>query len=287
MLSKQNSHSKTINSVIPSNVSYNESFYHRISKSLLLKALKSDNRIRGYEIEKRIGDHRADLFLHLFSGKKIAIEIQNSPLSTKEIMERTRYYTSLDIYTLWLTNGQGSCVISKKYPKDLKVAKISSFEKYVFGLYGGRIYYLNLNQGKKQGIELFALYFGLPNKRKYRKKRFYTRYSSYWVRDIYFVPLPSKSLLCTKCNGFKIARFYDRNFFCSLKASILTVSNEEKNKVIPKKMLLKRIEYTFVPRFGKFLVHYALISLISEGKLDLPRWRIKHSAKKYYKKRRT
>jgi hypothetical protein len=284
MLTKQKLDSKTMNSVRTSNISYNESFYHRLSKSLLLKAIISENRIIRYEFEKRIGDHRPDIFLHLFSGKKIVIEIQNSNISTKKVIQRTKFYNSLGIYTLWLVNGKGPCVISKKHPRDQKISKISSLEKYLFGLYGGRVYYLNLNQGKRQGIEVFTLYFGLPNKKEYRNKKFHTKFSSYWVRNTFFVPLRSNSILCTKCNGLKIARFYDKNFFCSLKASILTVSNQLKNKLITKGMLLKRIEYKFSPRFGKFLVHYAMFSLIKEGKLDLPKWRMKYSAKKHYKR---
>jgi hypothetical protein len=59
-----------------------------------------------------------------------------------------------------------------------------------------------------------------------------------------------------------------------------------KNKVMSEKKVAKRLKKDLYPKYGKFLVQYALTSLIYEGKLPISKRRVRRFIRKYYLKYR-
>lgn len=53
----------------------------------------------GFEIEKIIDDHRADIY---DSGRNMVIEVQHSPITDEDIIKRCDFYTSKGIKLAWI-----------------------------------------------------------------------------------------------------------------------------------------------------------------------------------------
>jgi len=61
-------------------------------------------------------DQVADVYFELReNGVRVAIECQNSPISSKKLMERTTKYTVKEIYVLWVFNA--SVIVGGQYLK--------------------------------------------------------------------------------------------------------------------------------------------------------------------------
>ncbi|WP_082234641.1 competence protein CoiA [Halobacillus massiliensis] len=82
-----------------------ESEYHEKGKLLLFKWLAQQN--YHVELEPFLSeiDQRPDLLLKIKS-KRIAIELQCSKISSKEVVKRNKGYQKLDINPLWLLGGR-------------------------------------------------------------------------------------------------------------------------------------------------------------------------------------
>ena len=161
-----------------------ESYFHKAIKQLLYEKLYEENDlIIERSIEKYIGKRFADIYFKLENGQEVVIEVQNSYIPVKEIIKRTEDYNKLGIYVLWILHGEGKSVASFKYPKDEKDTRISLAENYLFRMYGGRVYYLNLKIKKKAVFlsSIFALYFSKPWK-KNRRRLFKARYAHFYIR---------------------------------------------------------------------------------------------------------
>ncbi|MFX0000088.1 MAG: competence protein CoiA family protein [Candidatus Hodarchaeota archaeon] len=149
-----------------------ESFYHKAIKRLIFNYI-SENKKKIVEksLEKYINNRRADVYFRLNSGEQIVVEVQNSKIQVKEIIERTKNYNSNGIYVLWILYGNGYCVASPKYPEDKKNVKISTVENFLHRMYGGRVYYVNFKfyENKTTISTPFALHFSFSLKKKNRK----------------------------------------------------------------------------------------------------------------------
>ncbi|MFX1409232.1 MAG: competence protein CoiA family protein [Promethearchaeota archaeon] len=274
--------------------SSSESWNHKAIKSLLCESIsEKDKNIFEQSLEKYFNNRRADVYFKLHSGQEIAVEVQNSKISVKEIIRRTEDYNKKGIYVLWILNGEGSCVASPKFPKDEKGIRISTAESFLHRIYAGRVYYVNLNITKKK-IAIyppFALHFSYSSKKKYQRI-FHTKYYSYFIRNANYSLIPSWSLLCVNYNGFKLARFYDKSVKRVLKDRIYHNIIKRKSKhcmdcrVLLKncdncsrkrtyefksyqdKKLVKLIIKQFNNKYGKRFILEAILDLIRERKID-------------------
>lgn len=248
-----------------------ESYAHKAIKHLVYNYFfENTHMIALREIEKYFGNRYADVYFQLKSGEKIVIEVQNSKISVKELKQRTQDYNYLGIHILWLIHGDGNCVASKKYPCNVKNQKISPAEKFLHQMYGGRVYYVNLDiKGKEARLKRpFALHFTKPLK-KSKRGIFQSRYDRYFYRDVNFTFIPSWNLLCTQFAGYKIARFYDKNIKFTLKKKMERFTIKYNFHSITKKKQLKSIIKRFSSTYGEYLILSLLIELVKDKKLRL------------------
>lgn len=259
-----------------------ESDYHRKTKYLLSNILLSQygHNISKIITEEEIGDRRADIFIQLHNKKKIAIEIQNSIMSVKEVKQRTEDYNKRGIYVLWILNGKGIVCAEGKVPIRREVVKLSTLERYLHYLYGGRVYYLNLQENKNQ-VSLFGLHYTCSLKRKYRNKRFRTKFSYYYIMDQDPIQLGSYNLLCTKFNNALLARFYDKNLVTKVMNQIQAFVSQY--PTYNNKKLLRKIRSHF-SMYNTSLLYHAILKLIMYNEIDIKKRHIKRSFRKYYSK---
>jgi competence CoiA-like predicted nuclease len=233
-----------------------ESFYHKAIKRFLFKYISDFNKnITEKSLEKYIGKRRADVYFKLTSGEELVIEVQNSKLSINEIIERTKYYNDAGLYVLWILYGNGACVASPKNAEDKVNIKVSRVENFLFRMYGGRVYYVNLNFYKDK-ITIsppYALYFSLSSNRKNQKK-FQGRYEHYYIKNANYTNIQSWNLLCVTYNDFRLARFYDKNIKRVLKEKIYSYYKEKRKNIKSDKKLFRSILKHFETKYGIYLI---------------------------------
>jgi len=203
-----------------------ESFSHKATKQLIVKYVaKYDPNIIESSLEKYFQNRRADVYFKFRDGKEIVVEIQNSRISVKEIIDRTLDYNKKGMYVLWLLNGKGRIVSAPKMPQHMKDMKISPAEHFLHKIYGGRVYYVTLNRhiNKITITPPFALHFS-PSKKK-STEIFKSKFDYYYIRNVNFVKIPNWKLLCVDYK-FKIARFYDKHALKILEFKILNFLRE-------------------------------------------------------------
>ena len=258
-----------------------ESYSHKAIKLFLYKYFyENDRKIEKRSLEKYLGNRFADVYFKLKTGQEIAIEVQNSKISPNEIIDRFKDYNKQGIYVMWILYGEGKCVASPKYPKDSKLVKISLAENTLHRIYGGRVYYVNLNiRNNKASLQTpFALHFSKPMKKKMRRI-FKTHYDSYFIRDSLFTRIPSWNLLCTEFSGYRIARFFDKNLMSMLKEKIVNVYYKEKKAGSNEKRIIKELLAIFEKKYGRYMIYSAILDLIDKHKIDFCR-KIKKKIKK-------
>lgn len=246
-----------------------ESFYHKAIKRLFFKFISDNNkRIIEKSLEKYINNRRADVYFKLNSGEEIVIEVQNSKISVKEIIERTEHYNNVGMYVLWVLYGNGTCVASTKSAVDKKNIKISTIENFLFKMYGGRVYYVNLTvyEEKITITPPFALYFSLSSNKK-NNRIFRNRYESYYIKNVNYGKISSWNILCVDYNGYKLARFYDRNIKRILKEKISTFYHITSENHKTEKKLLKSICSNFKNKYGIHLILTAIYELYQEKRI--------------------
>ena len=247
-----------------------ESHSHRAIKLLLYKYIYENNiSIIERSLEKYFGNRIADIYFRFSSGKEFVVEIQNSKISAGEIIQRSKDYNEKGIYVLWILHGEGNCVGTFKYPRDSKDIKICFAENFLHKMYGGRVYYVNLeiNKKKKASIStLFALHYSKPLSKK-KRVLFRTRYNSYLLRDSNYTEIHNWKIFCTEFSNFKIARFYDKNIKSILKKRIIFYYNLKKNKFQKQKSLYKAILTQFKKKYGLYMILNVIIELINENKI--------------------
>ena len=250
-----------------------ESYSHKAIKLFLYKYFyENDRKIEKRSLEKYLGNRFADVYFKLRTGQEIAVEVQNSKISSKEIIERIKDYNKQGIYVMWILYGEGKCVASPKYPKDSKLVKISLAENTLHRIYGGRVYYVNLNiRNDKDSLQTpFALHFSKPIKKKLRGI-FKKRYDSYFIRDSVFIKIPSWNLLCTEFSGYKITRFYDKNLKNILKEKVANIYSKEKEAGNKDKRIFKAIIDDLEDKYGRYMIFSTILELIDKKKIDFCR----------------
>ena len=250
-----------------------ESHFHRAIKLFLYKYIyENDESIVKRSLEKYFGNRYADVYFKLDTGKEIVVEVQNSKISVKEIIARTKDYNTKDIFVLWMLYGDGKCVASPKGAKDVKSIKISPAENYLHRMYGGRVYYVNLDiRRNKASLKTpFALHYSKPIK-KNQRGLFKNRYASFYIRNSNFITIPNWKIVCTEFSGFKIARFYDKNIKSILKNKILSFYEIEKKRTPNDKKFIREILKKFKKKYGSYMIYNSILELSLEKKIDFSR----------------
>ncbi|MFX0022366.1 MAG: competence protein CoiA family protein [Candidatus Hermodarchaeota archaeon] len=246
-----------------------ESFYHKAIKRLFFKFISDSNKkIIEKSLEKYVNNRRADVYFKLNSGEEIVIEVQNSKISVKEIIERTKHYNNAGMYVLWILYGNGACVASPKSAEDKNDVKISIVENFLFGIYGGRVYYVNLKFYKDK-ITIsppFALYFSYSSSKK-NHRIFRSKYESYYIKNVNYAKISSWNLLCVDYNGYKLARFYDKNIKRILKEKVSAFYHITSENHKTDKKLLKSICNNFKNKYGISLILIAIIELYQDKRI--------------------
>ena len=266
-----------MNFLIPKLETKSESFAHKVIKQLMYKQiLKHNSNIVESSLEKYFEERRADVYFKFKSGKEVVLEIQNSRIASKEITQRTKDYNIRGIYVLWILYGQGNCVSSIKFPSHEKNKKISPAEMRLHQLYGGRVYYVNINsyENRITATKPYALHFS--NSDKIRPNLFRKNFDSFFIRNVNFSFIPNWNLMCTTHKAYKIARFYDKNIKFALANMVKqfatrynAFSDVKYKKLKYTKKFLKMINDFFKDEFGKFIIADAIIQLIIHNKLLL------------------
>ncbi len=204
-----------------------ETTEHKTMKEWWYNNFPLTNSITMRKKEYWLGDQVADVYFELReTNQKIAIECQNSPLTKKKLIERTKKYAEKDIYLLWIFNGSGSIVSEEKQPRNMDKVRAHGVEKRVHNLYGGRIYYMNV-VGEVVVEEPYAIHFSPYFKHKeletsiYGHDKYYKEFQSVTIGNI-----PSYKIVCNEYKGYKLARFMDKNVSVSCTEQLLTCIRE-------------------------------------------------------------
>ncbi|TFF97739.1 MAG: hypothetical protein EU547_03505 [Promethearchaeota archaeon] len=282
-----------------------ESLVHKAIKQLVFKYISRYNKgVVESSLEKYFKKRRGDVYFKLRTGEEVVVEVQNSPISVKEVIERMKDYMEKDIFVLWILSGKGNAVASKKSPEHKKNVRISPVENFLHKIYGGRVYYVNVNQrkGKITLTPPYALHFSLSDTKSstiYKEK-----FTHYYIRNVNIVRIPSWNLLCTEYT-FKIARFYDTNAATILKRKMerfilkhttRTCQNCQKHfkflrkcsindycdfKPYHDKKLLKLIMSHFNRNYGKYIILKEIGALQVERSIPIKEKIIEKKMKKY------
>lgn len=116
-----------------------ESQKHLMAKRQIYEALVNHPNCSKCELERRLNGVRPDISLYV--GKTpIAIEVQKSPIDIDGILRRTKRYTELGVYLLWiLLDDSPSTFFHEGGKKD--VHRIKEWEKYLHAMYWGKVYH--------------------------------------------------------------------------------------------------------------------------------------------------
>jgi hypothetical protein len=268
----------------------NESKDHFTLKNYTKNLLSYKGNVRGVRLEKRIGHRIADLYCTLHhSTENVAIEIQKSPISVNQLKTRTEDYNDNNVSVLWLLHATGDVTGEPKRPKRRENVKISTAERYLHMLYGGRVYYVDFhNYDSERGndrVLIYALHYTVSSKRRYRDKRFFDGYTYYYIMNQDYIPLHSYNL-CTACfNQYGIARFFDKNVVRALECDIMQLERRQnfKFKKLKNRALVKQIKKSF-PKYNESVIEHALFNLYHRGKIDIRKGNLRRSLRKYYSK---
>ncbi|MFX0002855.1 MAG: competence protein CoiA family protein [Candidatus Hodarchaeota archaeon] len=188
-----------------------ETIEHKTMKVYWYVMFPKFNQIYSKKIEYTIGDQIADVYFELKDGKKVVIECQNSQISKRKLIERTKNYTNKDIYTLWIFNGHGTCVSDEKNPRNNNKVGVLGMEKRVHSLYGGRVYYMNVS-GRKIINSPYVLHLS-PFFEHKKSDYNYLGYNKYYKdkRSTILGKIPNYKIICLDVKGYKLARFTDKH----------------------------------------------------------------------------
>lgn len=266
-------------------VRQNESQDHiqlKIYTKNLLSSYKSN--VHSISLEKRIGNCIADLYCTLQnSNENIAVEIQKSPISVNQLKTRTKDYNRNNIAVLWLLYAKGDVTGEPKGVGARENVKISTAERFLHMLYGGRVYYVDYagNNGTDT-VKIYALHYSVSSKRRYRDKRFFDGYAYCYIMNQDYIPLGSYNLCTARFNGYKIARFFDKNLVRSLQRDILKYVRKEQSGE-KNKSLVKAVKANF-SICTESVIEHALLNLYRKDKIPIKKRNLRRSLRKYYSK---
>jgi len=266
-----------LNSLIPKIESKSESFAHKVIKQLLYKKiLENNSNIIEASLEKYFKSRRADVYFKFNSGQEIVVEIQNSPITSKEITTRTKDYNTRGIYVLWIVYGEGKCVGSPKNPTHIKNLKISPAEIRLHQLYRGRVYYVNIKYGEEKITATLPFGLHFTNSDSIAPILFRKGFISFFIRNVNFTYIPNWNILFTIYNNYKIARFYDQNINRILMETLKdfairynVIRNESYRKAKKTRKFFKLVCKGLGDEYGKVFIISTLLRLINKKKLIL------------------
>jgi len=180
-----------------------ESLEHKLIKKFLLKQIPLHNGIAFIKEESHLGDHIADLHIKLLNRNDVAIEVQSSYISPKEIIKRNQFYTKIGIYVIWILNAKGDIVDSIKKPKNKRYTTISPAEEYINKVYGNRVYYIDIKKySPNPRFEIFSLNY-YSSKKPYEIQN--GRFRKFYYRKVSFRKLSGLQLRCIVYKKSRIA----------------------------------------------------------------------------------
>jgi len=210
----------------------NEGIWHTIMKQFFYKYIpKFNNVIRIEKEPHEFKDHIPDVYLELQDGLKIAIECQNSHISLKELKKRTKFYTSLDIYTLWVLFYH-PCIsfnnhlfsIGEYLNIEEYISNHNSFlsystkviERYLYFDMYFRIYFIKTNHFLNKKTISFEVIYLLEKDGRWIEGTdfgggYYKKYKNKFIVNNSIEKIKNMKLLCieSKNKKYKLARFYD------------------------------------------------------------------------------
>jgi competence CoiA-like predicted nuclease len=210
------------------------------------------------------------------SGEEVVVEIQNSPITSKQITARTKDYNNRGIYVLWVFYGDGKCLGSPKKPNHIKNMKISPAEMRLHQLYRGRVYYVNISYQNEEfkTSPPYALHFSFSD--KFSPILFRKRFDSFFIRNVNHSVIPNWNLLCTTYGNYKIARFYDRNAKHTLLETLRRFAirnnvfrDRSFSKTKSTKRFLRLVFNMFGDEYGRIIIIESLLRLINPKKISL------------------
>ena len=251
-----------------------ESFEHLRIKKYLSENLSFNNNIKEIKEELPLGDRIADIYVKLASGKEVVIEIQHSKIIEEELIQRTKDYTDMGYYTLWLLDGTSH----DQHPRIDEVFA-SKAELFLHGIYKGRVYFLNASKFEGIMSSVYPLHYTyLQEVRKARHGGYSYFRRSPTGRSVVPGIVPSLELATFRNRGFKLARFNDLNVKDQcLETMIIALKNQDmiletlKNvgmDATPKEKLLIFLISEFEPKFGFHLIYNVLRQLKAIEKTD-------------------
>ena len=189
-----------------------ETVEHKTMKDYWYHIFPLFNSIKKRKLEYWLGDQIADVYFELReNGEKVAIECQNSPISSKKIMERTAKYTAKGIYVLWVFNASGSVVSEQKAPHNSEKVRVLKEETRVHNLYSGRIYYMNV-VGEEVIHPPYAIHFSPYFEYRGLEGNIFGREKYYrGLKNAVYGNIPTYKIICSDYSKYKLARFMDKN----------------------------------------------------------------------------
>lgn len=114
-----------------------ETEQHLRAKLAIYDALRIEENVVDLELEKDFGISVADVYARI-SGVRVALEIQRSALSVKDIVDRTHNYHRQQIAVLWI-GLQTPDIATQQYSP-------CAWEKWCHAAYFGRVYFWDEGQ---------------------------------------------------------------------------------------------------------------------------------------------
>lgn len=114
-------------------------------ENFLYQEFSNSNLYKDIQLEYRVEDQIADIYLVNKLDKRIVIECQVSNLDIAEFRKKTAYYSYQGIYTIWIFSGKSEldrCLIKLVHTNGSRLNYTSSeVERKCHRWYYGRIYY--------------------------------------------------------------------------------------------------------------------------------------------------
>lgn len=245
--------------------SSSESIEHIRIKRFLYDNLPLHNQIVFIKQEYRTADQIADLYIELINGIKIAIEIQHSKITKKDLIVRTKNYNQEGISVLWILNGNGPYYY--RIPKNEQGVIVSSSEKVLHNLYQGRVYYMNMAKDKVVA-PIYSVHFSSYYRKKLSSYESIHYKKSTMKRSLVYSLISSLNLKVFSNSGLKLVRFSDQNIKKQCKNDVVHLMNAfiiYQSKKAPSSeaqgLPLGYIIRRFSKLYGKFLLFDVLKEL--------------------------
>lgn len=204
---------------------------HLLMKKSLYQKFLHCNLYKNVQLEHRLGEHIADIYLQNRQGKRIVVECQVSDIDILEFKKRTASYSYQEIYTLWIFSGNTELdkrLIKLIHTKGSRLNYTSSeVERKCHRWYYGRIYYfyndniyaIHLHQVNKwvpSSCDECLQEVNCPYPKRETCPRYKTGYfrKSHTLREISIYPITDLRLVCIdRKDRLRVAKFNEPNWW--------------------------------------------------------------------------